>query len=330
MSQALQSLARKGLAFTDGTGKPASYYMGLPLEANGTVAIDTTSAVDHYSQGIPLTANSRIAADVNGVVDYFATGTTPLTAASRLAITAITTPYGVGGVLFAPNSQISTGLYSGVERTFLNFDPVLNSYCQLATPVTLSGDFEISIDFSWVDFTTNGEQCVLTGDDGNTLILIKGVNNASSNAVLVRLKGQDDVVFYNVLSGNSALSTIKLSRISTTLSLDVPSGSYSKPVSVSTFNIEKLGVRNINQSFFNGTLASPKITDLSGTTPVTTTFRLDRPTGNTETSLEGNNSLTYFNIPESNRELFTLSNNGTVWNNTSPLPHSMPDTIEVA
>mgnify|MGYP003664571099 FL=1 len=53
-----------------------------------------------------------------------------------------------------------------------------------------------------------------------------------------------------------------------------------------------------------------------------TTFKLDKATANTESSIEGNNSVTYTNIPQSARDLYTLD--GTTWTDAAG------NTIEVA
>tara|TARA_R110000851_G_scaffold261489_1_gene414042 strand:- start:404 stop:1039 length:636 start_codon:yes stop_codon:yes gene_type:complete len=63
---------------------------------------------------------------------------------------------------------------------------------------------------------------------------------------------------------------------------------------------------------------------------VTTTNTLSLPTGNSEPSTEGNNTITYVNIPNSNRELYQLSVDETQWGNISPSPQELPSVIEIA
>ena len=61
---------------------------------------------------------------------------------------------------------------------------------------------------------------------------------------------------------------------------------------------------------------------------VTTTFALDEPTANTEASTEGNNSITYNNIAEADRELY--QEEATEFVNISPAPQQLPATITKA
>ena len=61
---------------------------------------------------------------------------------------------------------------------------------------------------------------------------------------------------------------------------------------------------------------------------VTTTFALDEPTANTEASTEGNNSITYNNIAEADRELY--QEEATEFVNISPVPQQLPAIITKA
>jgi hypothetical protein len=85
-----------------------------------------------------------------------------------------------------------------------------------------------------------------------------------------------------------------------------------------------LGVRYDGTGFYNGIITNPVAT-ISG---VTTTNTLGLATGNSEPSAEASNTITYVNIPDSNRELF--QNAVTQWDNISPLPQELPAVIEIA
>jgi hypothetical protein len=93
---------------------------------------------------------------------------------------------------------------------------------------------------------------------------------------------------------------------------------------LSSLSIGLLGKRNAASNYYNGILANPVAT-ISG---VTTTNTLGLATGNSEPSAEANNTITYVNIPDSNRELF--QNAVTQWDNISPLPQELPAVIEIA
>lgn len=57
----LQKILGGALNVNDATSAPARYFQGVPLEADGDLAVDTISAITNYSQGLPITAVGRIA-----------------------------------------------------------------------------------------------------------------------------------------------------------------------------------------------------------------------------------------------------------------------------
>jgi hypothetical protein len=93
-----------------------------------------------------------------------------------------------------------------------------------------------------------------------------------------------------------------------------------------TARIKVLGSRFSIEEYFDGIIANPKATISS----VTTTHSLDLATGNTEQSEESSNIITYVNIPDTNRELFQLSQDETQWDNISPPTQVLQSVIEIA
>lgn len=62
-------LVGEKLAIKAGTGTPARYQNGLPLEANGALAVEAADA-ESWTSGLPLTANGRLAVEMAVVVNF--------------------------------------------------------------------------------------------------------------------------------------------------------------------------------------------------------------------------------------------------------------------
>lgn len=81
-----------------------------------------------------------------------------------------------------------------------------------------------------------------------------------------------------------------------------------KLVGNTTTEIGKIGLRFNSVDGFDGVIANVKITDLATPSNSIPLIRLNQPTGNTEVA--GSTTVTYSNIPTSNRELYTKQVNG--------------------
>ena len=209
-----------------------------------------------------------------------------------------------------------------LSRYFVTLDPVLNSSYEMAAPITLTGDFEIEVEFSWNDFTTNSEDCLISSSTGTSMIVVKGTNNATPNLVLLRGEGTSDVILYNGLTGDNKLQKLKVQYNAPNVTIIINGLSTTHTHSSYPITFDQIGVRGFNQTYFDGIIANAKFTDKSGASDVVTTFKLDQATANTESSVEGNNSVNYVNIPQSARDLYTLD--GNIWTDAAG------NTIEVA
>ena len=199
-------------------------------------------------------------------------------------------------------------------RYFIDLDSVLNSYYLYVTPVSFTGDFEHSIKgvlpalggYLFSDNTvTTGEDRLAYDAAGKIWMTIGGTDSNSLDG---------DVTPY--IDGKLHLVLWKRVGTLVTVSIDgviIFSTNVSGTLLIKAIGAPRGAVTGI--PYFDGILANPSTSDNSGA-PVTTTFKLDRPTGNTEVSVEGNNTLTYVNIPESNIELYTLTDDGWENNNT--------------
>ena len=62
-------------------------FQGIPLE-DGKVAVDDAGAITHYHQGIPMTAEGRVAVTIDGTVSYLGAGAAGFDTAGRMVISA--------------------------------------------------------------------------------------------------------------------------------------------------------------------------------------------------------------------------------------------------
>lgn len=83
MSSLLQG---KTGGFTSGSIAPDLYWNGIPMESDGTLAIENAAVIDHYSQGLPMTAAGRLVVAIDGVVDHHGSGAAPFDTNDRLCV----------------------------------------------------------------------------------------------------------------------------------------------------------------------------------------------------------------------------------------------------
>ena len=188
-----------------------------------------------------------------------------------------------------------------ISRYFVNLDPVLNSYYELASPITFTGDFEIETEFS----TTSADNQLLVGDNFNTTYYFR--TDASSGFKFF-IAGANISFSSSTNIKDGELHKVKFKLVGTSLScilnnISLGSQTITPYTGANNFII---GNSNVANFFFDGIIANAKFTDKSGASDVVTTFKLDQATANTESSIEGNNSVTYTNIPQSARELYSL------------------------
>ena len=166
---------------------------------------------------------------------------------------------------------VNLALGVNLSRYFVTLDPVLNSYYELAAPITFAGDFEV--EFTVYNNTTNNEQYLCFSELGGTLnyIRLDYLNNSidttiggaftSGDGLSVFVVGKFNVI--KVTRSNSIIKTF-LNGVLTRTTLNQNTGEI-------LFNT--LGVRHTN--YFNGIIANAKFTDKSGASDVVTTFKLD-------------------------------------------------------
>jgi hypothetical protein len=171
-----------------------------------------------------------------------------------------------------------SNVIQAAQRYFVTLDPVLNSYYSLSTLVTLSGDFEISLEFS---STTGGQ--MLIGDDFNTNYYFRtdsdGVFIVYSNGTLHEFSTA------SFLDGKLHKVVFKLTGTSLNCFLDnVPSTARTITKSTAANNF-KIGTNSVFNRMFDGVIANVKINDLTQTGN-TFTFALDNEVSDFELSKE--------------------------------------------
>ena len=218
--------------------------------------------------------------------------------------------------LFKEGGYLSyiTNLLGVVSRYFVTLDPVLNSHYEMAAPITFAGDFEAEVEFSTTSFAVH--IIVSTSEITQDYIFVRSTGE-------VGLRVSDGAITGTIVVADGKLHTIKVTKVGTTVSLFVDGILDGTATTTTTpTEIGLIGGWSANSLYYSGIIANAKFTDQSGASDVVTTFKLDQATANTESSVEGNNSVTYNNIPQSARDLYTLD--GNIWTD------SAGNTIEVA
>lgn len=169
---------------------------------------------------------------------------------------------------FALNS-----VYKLIQRYFTQLDLVANAYYELASPITLTGDFDIGIKL----LTTDDTNQVILGDSHTDNLYM----NMGSGSITLWLNGQHrafNAVSKNLTDGKQ--HDILFQMRANTLECIIDSESLgtlnvTNPV-ITSANL-RIGASNSVLIYFDGILSDLIITDKSGAEDVTTTFALDKP-----------------------------------------------------
>ena len=231
-----------------------------------------------------------------------------------------------GGTVTDPNNRNSLlqdwlDAVSAEQRTFIELDFVAQGHYLLSSLFTSSVNVKIRCKVAIVP----------TGNQGIFGSSVNGTNYMRINSASeIRLVGDNGVSYTAATDiGDGKLHSLEFIGTTTTgelfvdgISQGVTAGDYS------VFKIDVIGdyLGLATPRFFDGIIADAELE----TQGVTTSWKLDEPTSNTEVNAEGGNTLTYTNIPTSDRELFELNNTGTQWDNISPPVQQLPAVIEIA
>ena len=194
------------------------------------------------------------------------------------------------------------------QRHFSKLDTILDSHFNFATPLALNtGD-----EFEFYMLAPTG-----------TLATREHIfDNDASDAARCMLLMADDGTWSNSGDFDFFVDGVEESGSS----LHPTDGKYHHVRVVITadgMRVARLATRHNVRDGYNGIMSDFKAT-IGG---VTTTIPISLSTGTAEASNEGNNTLNYVNIPDTNRELYELSPDESEWVNIEVTP-TLPLKIE--
>ena len=159
-----------------------------------------------------------------------------------------------------------TTVINPISRYFVTLDPVLNSYYEMAAPITFAGDFEIEVEFS----TTSTQTQILVGGttDNNFIALV-----SSQTIVRFKFNGfQADSTDLNLNDGK--LHKVKVIRVGALITTFVDGIQSVSMTASGSASFGYIGAWYQFSFCHDGIIANAKFTDKSGASDVVTTFRL--------------------------------------------------------
>jgi len=178
---------------------------------------------------------------------------------------------------------------SAITRYFAQLDPVQQSYYSYANTLVFGAGDTFEFEF-----------LAPTGVLSSTMYLIDGDGTVDRSFLLMQALGNFDI-------NNSVVSSFELDGVSVALDGAYPVDGKLHTIKINYSNTARLRVMGSQHSgvqFYDGIIANPVAT-IGG---VTTSNTLGLATGNVEASVTTGpaNSITYVNIPDAQREKYTL------------------------
>lgn len=175
-----------------------------------------------------------------------------------------------------------SGMISTIRRWFISMDPVLNTYYEISSPITPSGNFSISGEFSTVSAST---VTILSGDDVNTDTIVVDVNAAGMRFfAFVGSSLQTIITSSAVNDGKLHTFTATYTGTTAELILDGVSQGTETWALDGGQGFKYFGRRADGSNDFDGELANISINDIAA--GEVTTFRIDQATLDYELSVE--------------------------------------------
>jgi hypothetical protein len=196
-------------------------------------------------------------------------------------------------------------------RYFSTFDPVLNTYGELDAAFTPAGDFEVEAQVSAV--ATGSQMTVLRGS-GNDIIVLD-ISSTDTTRFWARVGGVTQTIISGASLNDGQLHTLKGVYTGTTaeLFLDGASQGTATWALDGSQVVDTVGRTPSASGYFDGIIANVKLTDLA--TPANSRFFPVGLSGTAtvENSTINSGSITYYNLPEANRERFTFDEPNQRW-----------------
>ena len=153
-----------------------------------------------------------------------------------------------------------------ISRYFVTLDPVLNSYYEMAAPITFAGDFEIEVEFSTTS-ASGTYKMLFSNSTSAPYITVK-------NNKFVYLFASGEIVG-SIAVTDGKLNKAKLIRVGATVSLYINGVLDGTSTSSTSLTFVNIGNWYNDTHYFDGIIANAKFTDKSGASDVVTTFKLD-------------------------------------------------------
>ncbi len=220
-------------------------------------------------------------------------------------------------------TSMATPTFSGggaITRYFTLLDSVLKNYWRFANTLELGDSFEFSADML---FDSTNCHIINNQDSGSDRVAIYSgsvyINTTNVGAL-------SDVAFLS----DQKMHSVIIARNSTAFTFTVDGIELLSTTNGTLLSINAIGGKIVSTGipYFDGIISNAKVT-ISGSTQ-TFTLGNSYEQGATETSAEGGNSITRFLVPATKIEQYQLSNDGTQWDNISPVPQELPAIIEIA
>jgi len=167
-----------------------------------------------------------------------------------------------------------------LSRYFSTLDPVLNSYYELASPITFTGDFEVEVEFATVaanGYMINGDtdlKYALRVISGNLWWLV-GDGSSWQKQIDTTITVNDGLLHKATTVKEGSTLKILLDGVEV---VNVTDGDSVTP------DIMFIGSSHTPSNFFDGIIANPIFTDKSGAEDIVTEFTLGNATGDIEYS----------------------------------------------
>ena len=219
------------------------------------------------------------------------------------------------------DNNIALGDFSSIPKNRY-FIQLSGGYYQLGSAITYTGDFEVG-----------GKFTMPSGVFSYSLIGHDETNRVDIDSTSERFRfinGGDTNTFNGALTGLVAgsLNSWYVTLSGTTLELFINDISKGTAFTTTDFTASFIGTTDgLTRLYFGIEADVYFINKLSS--PVSTTFKINTPTGSVENSLEGNNTLNYVGVPESERELYQLSSDRSQWDNINPVSQILPSPIVI-
>lgn len=218
------------------------------------------------------------------------------------------------------------------QRYFAQLESAAASQYRLDTDFNPTGSFEISMDFM-VTNTTTEQWLYSRWNPSNTSVGMAIRVSSGSVDFFVSESGSDsESISIPIVGANDWHSLVVVFLAGNTLIIALDGNVKSAPTAFDSVFISPhtgyIGSKGGSQKLVSGMIKNPKFKDIENNSN-NQSYELGLSAGDLESSVEGGDTITYLNIPDTNRELYQFDSVDT-WNNINPPVQLLPSSIEVS